>query len=491
MKLKKLISIICALLLSLTLINCGEIHDHETTDDIDDIGSATQAIRDGQTFVNCSASQEIRLQTAINTLLNMINNSTEFSKYKSCLYSGQLRETNSFRISSIADRLKECTSLEITCTQLGNSTNGNAPHIGCNKDEKINIDHEFALNGDIQEIAAVIAHEIMHNKNFSHYDTLFYPVSVPEQVEACILHNEPNDVPRPSLRIKNINHGRCLNLKTSDNHTSAGSCHLSPSNNQIWRLNDLENGYFQIENENNHKCLNNPTYERDNGDKVSIAACKRNGYISSSQQWKVKYLGNNKRYQIINKSSRKCLNLQGSGSGNLPNIWSCRSENNMHNDQVWEIENKWNAVSAFQLKNVSYPTCLNLNKGKNGDPADVWGCRNPNNLHPNQVWHFRYVNNSQFQLKNEGYGMCLNNDPTSHGDGGSVSIFECDYGSNPPSDQLWKIKPINSQQHQIINVSSGLCLNLQSGENGDFPNVWSCRSPSNPHNDQLWSIIFP
>jgi hypothetical protein len=54
---------------------------------------------------------------------------------------------------------------------------------------KMRVDTMFVMNNSVQDIAAIMAHELMHNRGFTHGDfgqDPLYSVTVPEQAAACV-----------------------------------------------------------------------------------------------------------------------------------------------------------------------------------------------------------------------------------------------------------------------------------------------------------------
>lgn len=115
--------------------------------------------------------------------------------------------------SSISDCIRTAPFVETTCEHQNDRSDllfkifddsGELWHVHCaNLDPNVNgeaevdiygvdldLDYDFVANNTIERIASVIAHETAHNLGYEHrlnpIISAYYPLTVPEQVEACV-----------------------------------------------------------------------------------------------------------------------------------------------------------------------------------------------------------------------------------------------------------------------------------------------------------------
>ena len=97
-------------------------------------------------------------------------------------------------IPNLANYFLSDKIVKIKIQELGSGINGRA-RVGINGEE-LKLDDDFIQSNSIRRIAGVIGHELAHNYGFRHtrYDfgNVYYPFTVPEQVEACVCTGRPN-----------------------------------------------------------------------------------------------------------------------------------------------------------------------------------------------------------------------------------------------------------------------------------------------------------
>ncbi len=155
----------------------------------------------GQGYVTsgCNLNEVQRINEAMGVLLQTINGG--LAAFRSCMNSaplvefscpsGQGREhaVDSFRNSDIT---------RIECIDLPPGTAADA-HVGISE-TKMRMDRDFLMSHTGRSVASVIAHEIMHNRGYTHrehdFGTPYYDNTVPQQIRACILGSaNPSDGP--------------------------------------------------------------------------------------------------------------------------------------------------------------------------------------------------------------------------------------------------------------------------------------------------------
>jgi hypothetical protein len=184
-----------ALALLTTSLGCAP---EEATDDplgelaADDV--EISAVHGGYRVEGCSPQEELKINAALGELLQASFSSSTFA---ACIESAPLVEFNCSAGQSrpeIVDRFRGTEFTKITCYWGSNQFNAEAP-VGIGNSQ-LEIDHGFVADSTEVRIASVIAHEIMHNRGYRHVEhnagSTYYPNTVPEQVEACILNGAPN-----------------------------------------------------------------------------------------------------------------------------------------------------------------------------------------------------------------------------------------------------------------------------------------------------------
>lgn len=121
--------------------------------------------------------------------------------------------------------------------------------------------------------------------------------------------------------------GKCLDNEGSTSDSSGiwiWDCGSS-NQNQAWTLNSVGNGYYQLVNKTSGKCLDNTGGSSADGNHLQEYSCIANNV---NQAWSFSSLGNG-YYTIINQGTGKCVDNSGGGSSNgNPTIqWQCISGN--------------------------------------------------------------------------------------------------------------------------------------------------------------------
>lgn len=183
-----------ALALIFAAVGCtGEVMDDG--DGPEEVGSTQAQLTMGYTTNGCSIAEVQNLGLAMNLLVNDLG--SNFVAFQACINSTPLVEFSCAADQSrerIIDQLLATQVTNINCRQLAPNVLGEAP-ISVSAGQ-LSVDHNFVLNSTTADLAATIAHEIMHNWGYQHsqnaFGSQFYPNTVPEQVEACVRQGFPN-----------------------------------------------------------------------------------------------------------------------------------------------------------------------------------------------------------------------------------------------------------------------------------------------------------
>ncbi|WP_299251880.1 RICIN domain-containing protein [uncultured Aquimarina sp.] len=160
-------------------------------------------------------------------------------------------------------------------------------------------------------------------------------------------------------RIKTT-HGKCINAIESNGYAiTQQSCNDSSAGK--WNLENADTGYYYIKNIETGKYMS--TTGNTNGDHIEEAAFSGN----DSQQWEIKEIDGCK-FNIIAKTSSKCLDLKGGNSadGTHFQLWDCVNTNSQNREYSFEfLETEVLEIEDLSISNmVLYPnpahTLLNI-----------------------------------------------------------------------------------------------------------------------------------
>lgn len=154
-------------------------------------------------YGNCTQAEQDKLNAAVQLLVQITG--TQFSGpgsnypfYEACLASAGLVENNGWTGVQIATQLRMNTITGIWCATLPPNVVAQASQQYFNNEE-LDFNRSFIASLSPINIAGTIGHELMHNRGFVHdanpFGTPNHPLTVPEQVEACIENFAPNRVP--------------------------------------------------------------------------------------------------------------------------------------------------------------------------------------------------------------------------------------------------------------------------------------------------------
>lgn len=167
----KHISLVAALILGAA---CGSIEGSEETSDESPINGHSN-------FDSSCSGYEATIDAAMDiAYANMTS-----GEMRSCLKQTMISYTEEYPEWIIRDMLENLTT-RVSCASLDPNVLAEAPE---SPTETITLDYSILL-GDLDEIAAIILHEVSHNKGYRHPDagtTLEYNTTVPQQLRQCSL----------------------------------------------------------------------------------------------------------------------------------------------------------------------------------------------------------------------------------------------------------------------------------------------------------------
>jgi hypothetical protein len=168
-------------------------------EDSDSIETVSSPLVGDMRYGNCTPDEEEKLQDAVQILVQITGTrfsaGVKYPEYEACLASAFFVENGSWSGAQIAHLLRMNTMTGIWCWDLPSDTIAQAWEKPFNNEE-VYFNKTFLASLSPARIAATIGHELMHNRGFWHSvnnaGSVFYPNTVPEQVEACILNGVPN-----------------------------------------------------------------------------------------------------------------------------------------------------------------------------------------------------------------------------------------------------------------------------------------------------------
>ena len=156
------------------------------------------------TYGNCTADEQAKLGAAVSLLVETTGTQfsgpgPEYARYESCLASASFVENGGWSGVQIAAALRTNTMTGIWCANLPSNTVAQAKVNQFFNNEELEFNRAFLPSMSPAAVAGVIGHELMHNRGFTHsanpFGSTFYPLTVPEQVNACIRTGVPNSIP--------------------------------------------------------------------------------------------------------------------------------------------------------------------------------------------------------------------------------------------------------------------------------------------------------
>lgn len=159
---------------------------------------------------------------------------------------------------------------------------------------------------------------------------------------------------------------------------------------------------------------------------------------------------------------------------------------------------------AVNIHNYFTAKCVDLpgyGTPKINDPVSQYDC-NYSVIGDNQSFYRVQVGDDSggpiYYFQTYKGGWCL--DAPGYGAdpaGTHLEVYPCQYGNPSADNQGWHVQPVYSGAYEIINVKSGLCLDVSgwnpaSDQADDLPlTLYPCYNPSwggNGYDDHLWSF---
>jgi hypothetical protein len=164
-------------------------------------------------FTDCSADLETKISRAFGIFKDKARN--ERDALVDCMDRAYLVEHDRRSPGTIVDYLTRANVTRIKCRNL-DGANASAHRVYLERGV-MNMDRDFVRNNPPSRVAAVMAHETMHNNGLNHEandaaqcsgsdddgsqvcvgESIYYNNTVPEQVEACYMNGKPNPWPGP------------------------------------------------------------------------------------------------------------------------------------------------------------------------------------------------------------------------------------------------------------------------------------------------------
>ena len=169
---------------------CGGEYDDDLS-----IGSLTSELRGGYVTVDCGWPEDVKLRDAHNVLFDTIT--IGYSDFLACMSAAPSVE---FICHNALNPVRTAQSLRsgrvYTTIKCRNLRGANGSAYANIRGNNLNLDRNFINTNTPRRIASVIAHEIMHNRGYLHsvndFGSRYYPNTIPEQIEACVLYGVSN-----------------------------------------------------------------------------------------------------------------------------------------------------------------------------------------------------------------------------------------------------------------------------------------------------------
>ena len=290
--------------------------------------------------------------------------------------------------------------------------------------------------------------------------------------------------------------GKCLDV--SANSTANGGAIVQWScnsqDNQKWAMRDMGGSQYQVVAKSSGKCLDT------RGSTSNGAAIVQNACANSAQQLWTRRTSASGHSQLVSASSGKCLNVRGFSSrdGAIIEQNACTNSDS----QNWTLpasapvatapESTAPAPTAPVLTAAQSVTakhsgkCLDLAgwSTANGVQMQQWSC----NGGTNQQWLFKDVGNAKYQIVSKTSGKCLDVKDGNTADGAIVQQMDCQAGA---TKQQWTFVPEAGGYNKLKSVASGKCMDVTAMSTADGAKLvqWSCGATNVAGGDnQRWMI---
>ncbi len=163
----------------------------------ENVGKKQSAIKKGYETINCTIDEIKTIHTAFGILLDTV--SIGFGAFQKCLSNAPLIEFSGSREQvslTASEALKLNVLTKIHCYDAPKNVLAQARVSISGESMKVDRGFLRSYTNRAKAIAAVIAHEIMHNRGYRHkqndFGSKYYLNTVPQQVLACVLTGNPN-----------------------------------------------------------------------------------------------------------------------------------------------------------------------------------------------------------------------------------------------------------------------------------------------------------
>ncbi len=239
------------------------------------------------------------------------------------------------------------------------------------------------------------------------------------------------------------------------------------SEEQVFQITYLNNGYYKIINKNSGKSL-----DCAGGKTISGTNVQQYTYTGVDQQkWIIKPTGDGNSFYIISKNSGLYLDVSGGISENFRNVQTYIG--NESDSQKWQFI-AWGSSVGRTIKDGSYHivTMLDTTKGldvynglsENGTNIDLYS----NIGSKEQMFNVTYVGNGYYKILNSKTEKSIDCDGGKAVSGTNIQ----QYTYTGENQQLWIIKPTNDQKsYNIISKNGGQCIDVTNGKTANFTNI--------------------
>ena len=270
--------------------------------------------------------------------------------------------------------------------------------------------------------------------------------------------------------------------------------------NQKFAMRDMGGSQYQVVSRSSGKCLDNRG-SKDGGTDVVQNACAN----TAAQLW-TRRTSASGHSQLVSVGSGKCLNVRHYSSTNGAVIEQNTCTNS--DSQQWALP----AVAAQPAPEAPAPApeepaptapapalsaAQKISAKHSGKCLDLAGWSTANGVQmsqwscnggTNQQWLFKDVGNARYQIVSKASGKCLDIKDGSKVDGAIVQQMECQAGA---TKQQFTFVPEAGGYNKLKSVASGKCLDVtaMSTANGAKVVQWSCGLANAAGGDnQRWMI---
>jgi hypothetical protein len=282
--------------------------------------------------------------------------------------------------------------------------------------------------------------------------------------------------------------GQCLDVRGGPTATQDGALieqwGCSGEANQDWNLNSKGNGQYEIIARSSNKCIEPIGGGTENYTQIQQATCDG----SSKQLWTVRAKPSGGRYEIINVNANRCLDVIGGPTatleGTLTELWDCTGEAN----QSWALTLPQAAPVAEAKPLVAKHSgkCLDVEgraeATQDGARILQWSCHGG----ADQNWTLRDMGNGFVSMIAEHSNKCLE---VIGGNPNNEALIQQATCTGEPR-QLWQREsmPTAGEYRFRTALTGGRCLDVRGGptatQDGALLELWDCTGEAN----QSWTV---